>query len=654
MRHFIFYRLLLITFITCSFINVFAEKKVALVWGNSQYGAEWSSLPVCFDDATAINQKLKSLGFTTLLVTNCNQDEMRRSLKEFATLAKNSDVAVFFYSGHGLRIKNNYFLVPAKTELSKINGLASEYFPVDDIIRTLQNNSLLSILFFDSCRNGFTIDGQFKGKESNSYQSATNIGGRYANGKANGCMICYATEMGEKASTGNGKYSPFTTSLLNHLSDGDEFRTTWMTIEKEVVIATNNQQSPISERSYANSFFFNPSGKKLADQNFVSTNEETKQDQAKKSITFTTNAPNAIIDFYGEKFEVGKPLSYKIGASYIYTIEAEGYEPFSGKLEVTNATSAKQYVELKAIQHTKLKLTSSPNADVFLDGKKIGRTPLNVETSTGKHSLGLYQKGYYDYHSQIDITPGDNTKNVYLTKKTVWFWDIDNDYEGKLSIAYTYSPKYQIGLDCLYRLENSRFSIGLRFLFSPSLFRGMGTQVATYAESTATATASVAENDVNTISVTKTTKTKTGLPPEYSEDIDPYHEAKWYESNAITLANVGYNICNGLMIEAGVGAAHNSTKIHMPCNYTISETVTTDNTTGQQIGETEYKYTRNEGGYWYEQDSKWSPVVRLGLRTFVPLSSKTVFINIGGGYSYLFLNHKFSSWDALIGVTFKL
>ena len=38
------------------------EKKVALVWGNSEYNG-WDILPACKNDAEIINQKLSSLGF---------------------------------------------------------------------------------------------------------------------------------------------------------------------------------------------------------------------------------------------------------------------------------------------------------------------------------------------------------------------------------------------------------------------------------------------------------------------------------------------------------------------------------------------------------------------------------------------------------------
>lgn len=75
---------------------------------------------------------------------------------------------------------------------------------------------------------------------------------------------------------------------------------------------------------------------------------------------------------------------------------------------------------------------------------------------------------------------------------------------------------------------------------------------------------SFTDNDINMTSINKTT-TKTSKPIEYSEEIDPYLEAKWYDSNFLLLANAGYNICNGLMAEAGFGAAHHSSNIHMTC-----------------------------------------------------------------------------------------
>ena len=111
--------------------------------------------------------------------------------------------------------------------------------------------------------------------------------------------------------------------------------------------------------------------------------------------------------------------------------------------------------------------------------------------------------------------------------------------------------------------------------------------------------------------------------------------------------------CNGILLEAGFGAASHCDKVYMPCNYTISKTITTNMNTGEVVGEPSYEYTRNEGSYWYNGKVKWSPAMRLGAKFNIPVGIDN-FLTVGGGFTHLFSNTKFSSWDVSIGFAWSM
>src|SRR5712692_8209629 len=79
-----------------------AEKRVALVLGNSAYqNVAPLSNPV--NDGAVIAAMLKNAGFD---VVDSRHDlpalETRRALRDFADRARDADIAVVYYAGHGI------------------------------------------------------------------------------------------------------------------------------------------------------------------------------------------------------------------------------------------------------------------------------------------------------------------------------------------------------------------------------------------------------------------------------------------------------------------------------------------------------------------------------------------------------------------------
>src|SRR5262245_31505090 len=103
----------------CSTVNqAVAEKKVALVIGNSAY-VHGTPLDNPKRDAEAIGATLKKLGFK--LVGNrphvdLDKATTDRMIEDFGIMAQDADIALFYFSGHGMQIGGTNYLVPIDLE----------------------------------------------------------------------------------------------------------------------------------------------------------------------------------------------------------------------------------------------------------------------------------------------------------------------------------------------------------------------------------------------------------------------------------------------------------------------------------------------------------------------------------------------------------
>ena len=81
-----------------------ANKRVALVIGNSTY-QNVPQLPNPSRDAVSIAQMLRGAGFDVVdIQQNAGNLDFKRAIRRFDELARDSDVAVVYYAGHGIEI----------------------------------------------------------------------------------------------------------------------------------------------------------------------------------------------------------------------------------------------------------------------------------------------------------------------------------------------------------------------------------------------------------------------------------------------------------------------------------------------------------------------------------------------------------------------
>ena len=645
-----------IMFWSCSmlFMPVIAQKKVALIIGNGNYSSPLTPLTSPTKDANAIDKVLKDLGFQTIVYENQNQSGMKDAIRNFKQISKNADIGVFFYSGHAQYINSNYYIIPCgiQTEV-----LESDCVPISDIQKCMRQCKL-SIYFMDACRDiNYALSSETKGGRVIIEEEyiEPNLNDQTPRGE----YFCYASGFGQKANGVNNNsssgLSPFTEALTKHLYENHEFRTVWQyRIVPEVKELTKHlkiPQIPQTEGGYSGNFYFNKKTRNPIIEN--------------KIVDFKITPASAKLYIDGKKQE-SQSISFNMNKSYSYQIKADGYQTFSDILNVDKDTPSELSLSLKPLEKANIIISGiNCDANCILDGKPV--KALNkgeswtIESTIGEHTLEFMPKSHlYEYRAyNIKITSNYYQIAPILHKTTLYqryfssveYFDWDDD--GKVSINYHFSPDYQIGLNVLYRPEGSRLSYGAFVSTSTGFYKNWGAiELYSYSSISTSTEVNIELPDGTITGAKKISTTESGrMTDKYSEHVDPYGEAKKYNSNALVLFNMGFNPCNGFMLEAGIGFGYHKKKYHMGNCYNIIKSEYRDLNT-DELYKTTYEYLKTDESAWYEGKSKWSPAIRLGGKFDIPICDYDYAIQLGGGYTYLPTNHKFSSWDASIGFAF--
>ena len=112
----------------------FAGKRVALVLGNSAY-QNVAPLPNPVNDGAVIAAKLKEAGFD---VVDFRRDlpaaDTRSALRDFSDAARDADIAVVYYAGHGMEVDGTNYLIPVDAKLERDTDVYDEALSLDRVL----------------------------------------------------------------------------------------------------------------------------------------------------------------------------------------------------------------------------------------------------------------------------------------------------------------------------------------------------------------------------------------------------------------------------------------------------------------------------------------------------------------------------------------
>jgi uncharacterized caspase-like protein len=203
------YTLLILCFFLGSGLAFSQSKRgIALVIGNSAYAEGPLKNPV--NDANDISAKFRNLGFDVISVIDANQEDMGNSIDDFGAKASKYDVAIFYYSGHGIQHNGENYLIPVNARLRSEVDIRYSCENLNRVLAKLEeSNCKLKILMLDACRNN---------PFERSWTRAGSSRGLSSMDAPMGTIISYATAPGSTAEDGVGqRNSPYTAAFLNLL-----------------------------------------------------------------------------------------------------------------------------------------------------------------------------------------------------------------------------------------------------------------------------------------------------------------------------------------------------------------------------------------------------------------------------------------------------
>jgi N-acetylmuramoyl-L-alanine amidase len=201
--------------------------RVALVVGNNTYRELAPSMQLTspVHDAEDVARSLSANGYTVVTgkpILNGTREDMMSGMETFAQNAKGADAAVFYYSGHGIQVGEDNYLLPSDTPkitgLSMLKGRALHLR--DSVMVALEEAGVkYKVVILDCCR-----DNPFSSQlEKALAQVGKNIKTKSVGeitGYGPGFYLAFATSPGQTAADGNGdRNSPFTAAILKTMPD---------------------------------------------------------------------------------------------------------------------------------------------------------------------------------------------------------------------------------------------------------------------------------------------------------------------------------------------------------------------------------------------------------------------------------------------------
>ncbi|WP_245262094.1 caspase domain-containing protein [Mesorhizobium sp. WSM3626] len=230
-------------------------RRVALVIGNGTY-AEAGTLANPVNDALDIADKLRSIGFEVIEGNDLGKRALERSIGEFSDALEGAGVGLFYYAGHGLQVEGRNYIVPVDARLDMPVKLQLEAVPIDEVLDIMEQQTKVSLVFLDACRNNPFARSLSR---TASTRSAAALAGLAQFDSTRGSFIAFSTAPGAVAMDGSGRNSPFAQALLRHIAEpGQSINDMMIAVRRDVVSQTRDAQRPWEQGSLLERFEFVP------------------------------------------------------------------------------------------------------------------------------------------------------------------------------------------------------------------------------------------------------------------------------------------------------------------------------------------------------------------------------------------------------------
>jgi Caspase domain/Tetratricopeptide repeat len=222
------------------------QTRVALVIGNVdyKYGGRLAN-PV--NDASDFANVMRKLGFEVIEGRNLDKRGMDEKIAEFARKLDKAGIGLFFYAGHGIQVDGVNWLIPVDARIEggdlrpeRAAAVKTASINIAQVLSKMEAEQRVNLVFLDACRD-------------NPFGRSTGFGkakGLAPIQNAIGTLTAFATKPDHVALDGDGRNSPFTTALLQHMTTpGLEIGAVMKRVRVDVIKTTRGEQVPFDESS---------------------------------------------------------------------------------------------------------------------------------------------------------------------------------------------------------------------------------------------------------------------------------------------------------------------------------------------------------------------------------------------------------------------
>ena len=209
--------------------------RVALIIGNASYPDASVPLSTTLKDVRTISEELRRGEFDVDLKENLGKDEMQRAIDAFAGKIHNGTAALFYFSGYGIQVARQTYLIPINAQIWSEADLRRDAFSVDALLSEMnRKGAKVKIVIIDAARRN-PFERRFR----------TAAAGLGAIDAPDGTLAMYSAAPGKVIDESSGANSIFVGELIK------ELRVPSLTAEEVfnrarvgVSRATNNDQVP--------------------------------------------------------------------------------------------------------------------------------------------------------------------------------------------------------------------------------------------------------------------------------------------------------------------------------------------------------------------------------------------------------------------------
>lgn len=226
------------------------HRGLALVISNDKYQF-CNKLPSCMKDGSDMEKSLRTLGFDIFSAHDFTRTDLFDIISQFLDAADSYSTVLLYYSGHGVQIDGENYIVPIDCNPSPNKSIliSTGLVPINIISDYMNANPKKSnIIILDACRT------------SPAFTKDTLTGGLAEIKSGRGTFISFATAPNTVAigSSSPDENSVFTACLLKHIDKPNvKIEDLFKQVRSDVITQSGETQNPWDSTSLTDDFYFN-------------------------------------------------------------------------------------------------------------------------------------------------------------------------------------------------------------------------------------------------------------------------------------------------------------------------------------------------------------------------------------------------------------